>query len=478
VGFAPHHLRIWNWVWALQRGVRPDPLVAILARGGAKSTTAEMACPAIAALRARRYALYICETQQQADDHVANVAAMLESARFTERHPDVANRLLSKYGHSRGWRRNRLRTASGFTIDALGLDTAARGIKIDEARPDLMIFDDLDDAYDTQQTTARKIGLITKNLLPAGSSDLAVLAIQNLVQADGVFAQLADGRADFLGGRRVIGPIPALEDFACTQRDDRWVITEGTPTWEGQGLAECTVLLNDIGLAAFLSECQHEVDEPTGGMFSDIVFEHCRFDELPSLVRTCVWVDPAVTDTDQSDCQGIQADALGVDGRIYRLWSYEARGGPEDALQRAIQKALELQATTVGVETDQGGDTWLSTYEQAWLKLRQAELVPAGSVKPQFRSNKAGAGHGPKAHRAALMHAAYERGRFVHVEGTHRTLERALGRFPLRKPFDLTDAAFWSWLDLTATDDRKAGVRFTSGRGKPDLAQQFVRIGG
>lgn len=478
VGFAPHHLEIWDWVWALERGVRPEPLVAILGRGGAKSTTAELALPAIAARRARRYALYICETQAQADDHVTNVAAMLESAAFGARHPDVADRLLGRWGHSRGWRRNRLRTASGFTVDALGLDTAARGVKIDEARPDLLIFDDVDDAFDTARGTARKIGVITKTLLPAGSADLAVLAIQNLVQSDGVFAQLADGRAEFLAGRRVIGPVPVLTDFEYARTGDRWTITGGAPTWEGQDLAACEALLNDIGPSAFAAECQHEVDEPEGGLFSDIEYDHCAPEEVPELVRTVVWVDPAVTDTDHSDCQGIQADGLGVDGRIYRLRSWEGRCGPEDALQRALLLALELGGTTVGVETDQGGDTWQPTFEQAWLHLVRSGVVPSGTVRPRFAANKAGAGFGPKAHRANQMHGAYERGRFVHVLGTHRTLERGLARFGLRKPFDLVDAAFWSWLDLTGHDDRKGALRFGNGQGRVTLADQFIRIGG
>ena len=68
--------------------------------------------------------------------------------------------------------------------------------------------------------------------------------------------------------------------------------------------------------------------------------------------------------------------------------------------------------------------------------------------KPDFRQAKAGAGHGPKAHRASLMLADYEKARFIHVIGTHELLERALRRYLLRKPFDLVDAAYWSWNDL------------------------------
>jgi len=68
---------------------------------------------------------------------------------------------------------------------------------------------------------------------------------------------------------------------------------------------------------------------------------------------------------------------------------------------------------------------------------------------PQFRSQKAGAGQGPKVERSGRMLSEYERGRFVHVVGTHKVLERGLRRFPRVKPLDLVDAAYWSWYDLT-----------------------------
>jgi hypothetical protein len=48
-------------------------------------------------------------------------------------------RELNKYGSSKGWRRNQIRTSDGFKVDAIGLDTAARGFKIDEDRPDFIV---------------------------------------------------------------------------------------------------------------------------------------------------------------------------------------------------------------------------------------------------------------------------------------------------------------------------------------------------
>lgn len=421
--------------------MRPNPFVAIWARGAAKSTSAELACAAIAAMKRRKYVLYCSETQDQADDHIQTLAGLLESATVEKHYPDLASRLVGKYGNSKGWRRNRLRTASGFTVDALGLDSAARGAKLDEDRPDLFVFDDLDSELDSPATTQKKILTLTRKLIPAGASDLAILAIQNLVHPDSIFARLADGRADFMADRIVSGPHPALHNIAYEQKNGKYVLVAGNPTWEGMDLHRCQEMIDDMGLSAFLAECQHEVDAPPGGMFDHIEFQHCTWEELPELVRIVVWADPAVTSTDESDAHGIQADGLGVDGKLYRLWSWEDRTSPEDCLRRAIRKAVELKAEAVGVETDQGGDTWQSVYKQALLGMNLER-------PPKFRSEKAGAGHGPKAERASKMLVDYERGKIVHVIGTHQVLERALKRFPRTKPYDLTDACYWGWNDL------------------------------
>jgi hypothetical protein len=491
--FADHHARFWEWVWQLERGVRPPPFTAIWPRGGAKSTSAEMAVCAIAARRQRKYCLYIAETQDQADDHVSNIGAMLESVGFGLAYPETADRAMGKYGNVRGWRRNRLHTRSGFVIDAMGLDTSARGAKIDEDRPDLFVLDDLDGELDSPGVVQRKIETLTRKLLPAGAPDLAVIAIQNLVHPDSIFARLADGRADFLADRIISGPYPALLDAAYEQRNGKWMIVAGTPTWEGQNLSRCQDLLDTIGYSSFKSECQHEVDAPPGGMYDHVEFRHCDRDELPDLVRVVCWVDPAVTDNDGSDANGIEIDGIGAGEQqlatIYRLFSEEEQSSPLATLKRAIVKALEYKAECVGVETDQGGETWESVYVRALEELlaegsierdpnawKAGVLQPAPWVQlPVFRFDKAGAGHGPKAHRQAQVLADYEMGRIVHVLGTHAILERALKRFPRTKPLDLADAGYWSWKDLRGGAGRAANP--VAGGERPLIAQYGDLLG-
>lgn len=456
-GFAAHHADFWAWIWAIQRGVRPSPFVAIWPRGGAKSSSAELAAVAIGARGVRSYAWYLCGTQEQSDDHVANIGALLETSQLGRYYPDMAARMVGKFGNPKGWRRNRLRTAAGFTVDAIGLDTAARGGKLEDHRPDFIIIDDIDGELDSIATVEKKIKTLTTKILPAGSVDLAVLAVQNLIHSNSVFARFADGRADFLADRIVSGPHPAIVGMTYEDRGGRYVVTGGVPTWAGQDLARCQAMIDDFGLSAFLTECQHEVDVPDGGMFSHLTYQYCNWEDVPTLEDVQVWCDPAVTNTDNSDSHGMQADGRhkvgkGADGRdvyrFYRLYSWEGRTTPQDVLKRALRKAIELKASCVGVETDQGGLTWQSVYNEAWRALVEDPDVPeitAATPRPTFKDEKAGAGHGPKTHRASQMLTAYENGQFVHVLGTHEVLERALKRFPKTKPYDLVDAAYWSW---------------------------------
>jgi hypothetical protein len=454
--FGQRHRELWQWFDGLKRGARPRPFVGIWPRGGAKSTTCELGVVRTGARKARKYVWYISETQDQADKHVSSISNLLENPKLERHYPDLAARALSKYGTSKGWRRERLRTRSGLTVDSLGLDVASRGSKIDESRPDLIILDDIDDKYDSAVVTLKKIGIITSSILAAGSSDLAVIFAQNVIHPDSIAARLLDGRADFLSDRIISGPFKAVDDLEYTQVDGKTTITGGKPTWEGQGLEICQNMINTIGLTSFLQESQHEVDN-IGGKWASMQWRRREWADLPHFLKVVVWVDPAVTSTDQSDCQGICAGALGVDLKKYMLYAWEGIKSPENAMEQAIEKGLELGADHVGVETDQGGDTWESVYKQACDTIRRKR----GGVRiqfPRFVHSKASyidelTGHafGSKVARNEKMHASYERGEVIHAEGTNTVLEKALLRFPT-KPMDLADAAFWVWHDLETTE--------------------------
>lgn len=271
---APHHGQFWEHVWAIDYPTAPRPFFGIWSREGGKSTNVELACVALGVRGARRYIVYVRKTQEAADTSVANIKEKLESAAIELYYPLHSRPMLSKFGTSRGWRRNRLRTAGGLTIDALGLDAGSiRGLKVGDDRPDLVVLDDIDDEDDTPMLTAKKRKRITTAVLPAAARDrAAVIGIQNLIIADGIFTTIVDGRADYLTTKIVSGPHPAVRGLEWTWADDPETgarvpkITGGTPTWVGQSLAVCERQMAIWGPTSFLREAQHQVKDRVEGL--------------------------------------------------------------------------------------------------------------------------------------------------------------------------------------------------------------------
>jgi hypothetical protein len=458
--FAPRHEEFWDWIAALQKNVYSRPFIGIWGRGGTKSTSAESAVVHVGAEKKRKYVWYVSGTQEKADSHVANIDGLLTAQKLTAHYPELGKKALNKHGTAKGWRRNRLSTAHGMTVDALGLDTSSRGIKFEEQRPDFIVLDDVDDLEDSIEIVEKKIKKITQSILPSGSSDCAVLFIQNLIHEDSIASRLVDGRADFLLDRIVSGPFPAIIDLVWEYQpspDDPTrnlpVIISGTPTWEGQDIETCQAQMRLWGPSAFLKEAQHDV-EVTGGIWDGIIWAHVKPEDLPDMVKTVVWVDPAITTTDNSDCMGIDVGGVDNTSRLYWLDGWEGITTPEDALERAIRFAYTYGCQYVGIETDQGGDTWKSVFLRALDRVvaERKEYYESLGEKdpakpPDYRFDKAGAGYGSKAERNLQLLTYYEQGEVVHVIGHHAYIEKALRRFP-KKPLDLADAWWWCYRDL------------------------------
>lgn len=469
--FSVAQINYWDWVWEIKPDIRPRPYVLILPRGGGKTTNCEVTPILLGAKKVRRYCWYIQETQAQSDKRIANIAEKLESIYVANHYPDMSKRWIGKFGNVGGWRRSFVRTASNVVFEAIGLDKAARSSKIGDIRPDIVIVDDVDSKFDTPYITQKKLDLLTHTLLPAAAENAVIIFSQNLVHYNSIASKLAKSdNTEFLQDRIISGPYPALYDFATMRMYDpeiereKDVIVSGTPLWEGQNVEACQNLINTHGLSSFKAECQHDVENVSGSLWANFPFQHCTYEDVPKIEIGCVWCDPAVTDKDTSACYAIQADGLGVDGKIYRLMSYEERGSPLPTITTAILWAVELGFNYVGVETDQGGDTWKVVYDTAWEKLIENKDHPEigdTTLKPIFKEDKAGAGYGSKAHRNNLMLAGYEKGNVIHVVGYHNLLESSLYRFLKIKPYDLTDVAFWSWdfLSNKRWNDKVADAR-------------------
>jgi hypothetical protein len=364
--FAERHEEFWTWVWGIEKGNRPPPLIAVWPRGGGKSTSAELSCSALGLREKRSYALYVSGTQSQADGHVGNIGNALENA--------GVQRAVNKYGASRGWRRNRLSTENKFTIDALGLDTAARGVKTDESRPDLIILDDLDELHDTDAAVEKKIETITQTILPAGSNDCAVMFVQNLVHANSVCARLVDGRADFLTDRIVSGPFKAIDNFEYETKDGYPVIKAGVATWEGQDLEACQNFIRTWGIISFLQEAQQDVkQERPGALWSRAQLDapKVRLTAVNiQLFSTVLSVDPGTGSSKTSAEWGMVVVGAGLcsckgfpEVHAFVLDDVSDQGLPEYCAGQGVTAYFRNRATKIIAEWNQGGEMIRATFK-------------------------------------------------------------------------------------------------------------------
>ena len=276
--FAPHHERFWEHSWNVDKIIRPRPFVYVLPRFGGKSTGVEVVGPMFGARRLRRYGWYISFTQEMANMHLSTVEQKLTAGTYREFYPEMASPKLNEIHHTKGWSHKRLWTNDDWAMDSLGLDTACRGGKIGNQRPDFMIFDDIVGKRESQIVVANNMSVIKHDILPSGAENLAVFVAQNLVYKDSIVAQIVDGRAGFLLDAIIEGPHPAVLDFEYEQKGREVVVLGGTFTWEGQNLQKVQEQINTYGLNAFKREMQHEVETREEGA----VFP--QFDERYSVI--------------------------------------------------------------------------------------------------------------------------------------------------------------------------------------------------
>lgn len=266
--FAEHHEQFWEWAWPIADASVADPpaYLAIWPRGGNKSTTAEAFAVAAGARGRRKFGLYICRTQDQADSHVSSISSMILNSNVADYYPDMANPKMERVGgHQRqaAWNRSVLTTASGFTMQGYGLQSAFRGVRVEEYRPDLIIISDIDDIGDSPSFVKTLLGHLAGSVLPTAANHCVYLFEQNLIHHNSMMNQVLTRETDVLSDRVEGGPVPAVRDIRYARKRERWFIT-GTPTWVGQDLAACEGKVNTFGKDYFERECQHNVNMVLG----------------------------------------------------------------------------------------------------------------------------------------------------------------------------------------------------------------------
>lgn len=352
----------WDWCWKTTRHAAPEPPSLVMAafRGSAKSTTAEAMVVALLASGRRKYCVYVSGTQNSADDHLDSIAKLaLESPSLGAFHPEMGSAFLEDRARQSRWNSKRIEFGNGAVVDAAGLDTKVRGKKAGETRPDVIVFDDIDEPTDSPRVRQRKLDRIAGILGGGATQDgTVVIFVQNPIQADSIMSQTLDRRIGLLSDRKVIGPVPMVANatYSVDAETGRTIIN-GDPTWPAVWpLRACQADLDRMGVQGYRQENQNDLQlDVVGALLNQTAFVHEPV-SLADMARVIVSVDPAVTAKPGSDDTGIVAVGKMNDGRWAVLEDRSAVievskwPGDVDAL------ACEVKASEVVIEGNNGGD--------------------------------------------------------------------------------------------------------------------------
>lgn len=236
-------------------------------------------------------------------------------------------------------------------------------------------------------------------------------------------------------------PTAIIKEIAA---DPATVVTKGTTYDNRRNLAP--TFFNDIirtyeGTRLGRQELNAEIlDDNPNALWKRVWFDEKRIthDKLPQLKRIVVGVDPAVTNTENSDLTGIICAAIGADDEGYVLADDSLKASADVWAKAAVTCYDVFQADKIVAEVNNGGD------------LVEALLRTIDRNVPY---KKVHASRG-KVIRAEPIAALYEQGRIHHVGFFPELEDECCDYDPLtsKKSPDRMDALVWAFTELALND--------------------------
>lgn len=301
--FSKDHERFWELWWSLLQRIKrqkslapgePVPeefriddaewtIMLLLGRGLGKSSSIEASSVMRGAVLGGGYCLYLCESQDQANEHLGNIKGLIEhpDSRLVQYYPGMALADVATIENVRARDRADLFICgNGWIARAKGLDAKLRGIRIGDRRPDDINIDDIDDVTDSVAVSLNKLRRLTASVLPTQARRFATKKIgQNLIIETGVINQIYTGKSDAFAERTTIGVSNTFEEFTEGEHYESFldpndgrlrhkILPAAKPTWAGVDRGAAQNFLNDSGLDVFLAEYQNQFQHlRTGRVF-------------------------------------------------------------------------------------------------------------------------------------------------------------------------------------------------------------------
>ncbi len=158
-------------------------------RNSAKSTFCSLVLPIWSAIgiHKKKNIILVCQTEQKAEQTLINIRRELEANKEL-----VLDHGTFYSGNDEWNKRTLVISKYGARITVVSVSESVRGVRHDEYRPDLIIYDDLEDALSakTQEGRDKLWQIVTREFMPLGTKETRHIFIGNLVHPDATMVRL------------------------------------------------------------------------------------------------------------------------------------------------------------------------------------------------------------------------------------------------------------------------------------------------
>lgn len=414
--------------WMTSTEPAADRRCEIAPREMGKSTWHFLILPMWAAAHGHvRFVAAFADTGTQAETHLASFKSELDSNPLIRADfPDLCMPKTRGRGTTEADRVSLYHAQSDFVFAAAGMDGSNLGLKVGDARPDLIVLDDIEphEARYSSSLAAKRLDTLTSTIFPLNIRAHVIIVGTVTMQASIVhqIVRYSRGERDeinaWVGDERIVARhwLPIVTDADGERRS----------VWPAKWPLD--FLLSIEHTRQYAKNYANDPLGADGDYWTSDDFIPLSPALAAAITHEVIEIDPAVTTRDSSDFTGIAAVGwsreLGKCGvlevRKVKLSGKELRRVVLGFVERALARG---HAVIVRVEQNQGGELWTSTvFHDMPVPVK---LHPAGTASKNVR--------------AAEALSFYQTKRVEHAPGC-REAEGEMVAFPRAPHDDLVDA--------------------------------------
>lgn len=334
--FPDLYLQFWALITGILYRTRDFSQIALgLPRGFAKTLVIKLLILYAIIYTPKRFILILCENEDKGKSILADVADMLSEANIKEvfgnwEENKESDTLIRKKFSYRG---------KTVIIKCAGAGTGIRGISEKFARPDFMIFDDIQSREDSEsELLAKQLETwMTATAMKAKSPEgCTFLFVANMYPTKGSLLRKLKSNPNWI--KFIVGGI----------------LADGSSLWEElQPIAQLLrEFQNDLAAGQpqiFYSEVLNDENASVNSAFDISSIPAYPYDEHELSSGAYIIIDPA-TDKANADAVAI-AGVIIIDGRPVIRKILASKLSPGDTIREALKMALSLEASLIAIES-------------------------------------------------------------------------------------------------------------------------------